>query len=235
MKRFHHKFTLPAILTLLAVAVAALLIGFSNFKKQTTLPADSNPSAIGVELNQNFDYVDLHKLQANGISFVYLRSTQGRSYFDDNYLSYRDQVLETKLAFGTIISYSNESTPMQHYRYFTKEVGRNTGTLPIMIEPAVASRNKKYLRSMGQFTQMLENSGKEVVVAVNSKYHKYYGPNTKFVSNGNKTPNKLQYSFCRYTTDGRVKNVKGLEDNVTMFSYNGTVAQYKQKYGQLAQ
>lgn len=37
MKRFHHKFTLPAILTLLVVAVAALLIGFSNFKKNRQL------------------------------------------------------------------------------------------------------------------------------------------------------------------------------------------------------
>lgn len=121
MKRYHHKYTLPAIITLLLLAIAFLLIGFFNFKRQTTLPPNSNSSAIGIQLNQDVDYVDLHKLQANGISFVYLKSTQGRSYFDENYLSYRDQILGTKLAFGSMILYSNESTPLQHYRYFLKK------------------------------------------------------------------------------------------------------------------
>lgn len=127
MKRFQHKYTLPAILILLVLAISGILLGFFNFQKQTTLPPDSNPSAIGVELNQSLDYVDLHKLQDNGVSFVYLKATQGRSYFDDSFLSYRDQILGTKLAFGCLIKYSNESTALQHYRYFNSKVGRNTG------------------------------------------------------------------------------------------------------------
>ncbi|MBA1392947.1 lysozyme, partial [Lactobacillus sp. XV13L] len=73
MKRFHHKYTLPAILFLLAVAVGLLITGLFNLHSQTTLPPDANSSAIGVELNQNYGYIDLHELQANGISFVYLK------------------------------------------------------------------------------------------------------------------------------------------------------------------
>lgn len=234
MKRYHHKYTLPAILTLLILAIAFLLIGFFNFRKQTTLPPDSNSSAIGIQLNQDVDYVDLHKLQANGISFVYLKATQGRSYFDENYLSYRDQILGTKLAFGSMITYSNESTPMQHYRYFFNQVGNNTGSLPILIEP-VNSRSKKYLRSMAQFAGMLEKRGKSVIIDLDYKYHNYFAPQTKFMFSGAKSPNKLKYSFWRYTSNGRVKNVQGLENGVTMYSYNGTVSQYKQRYGQLTQ
>ncbi|MDF7639214.1 GH25 family lysozyme [Lactobacillus sp. ESL0791] len=235
MDRFHHKYTLPAILTLLVVVIAALLIGLLNLKKQTTLPLNTNASAVGIELNQDVDYVDLHKLQANGVSFVYLKSTQGRSYFDDNYLSYRDQILGTKLAFGTIISYSNESTPLEHYRYFTKMVGQDTGSLPIMLVPAVDSRSKSYLEQMGQFAQMLQQAGKQVIVAVNYKYRGYFAKSTKFISFANRRPDRVEYAFWRYTTNGRVKNIRGLENNVTMFSYNGTVTQYKQKYGQLTQ
>lgn len=234
MKRYHHKYTLPAILTLLILAIAFLLIGFFNFRKQTTLPPDSNSSAIGIQLNQDVDYVDLHKLQANGISFVYLKATQGRSYFDENYLSYRDQILGTKLAFGSMITYSNESTPMQHYRYFFNQVGNNTGSLPILIEP-VNSRSKKYLRSMAQFAGMLEKRGKSVIIDLDYKYHNYFAPQTKFMFSGAKSPNKLKYSFWRYTSNGRVKDVQGLENSVTMYSYNGTVSQYKQRYGQLTQ
>lgn len=234
MKRYHHKYTLPAILTLLILAIAFLLIGFFNYKKQTTLPPGSNSSPIGIELNQDVDYVDLHKLQSNGISFVYLRATQGRSYFDENYLSYRDQILGTKLAFGSEIFYSNESTPLQHYRYFFKQVGNNTGSLPILLVP-VTKPSKKYLRSMGQFAQMLQQRGKKVMVELNQKYSSYFGASTMFMSSDKKSPNKLKYSFWRYTTNGRVKDVSGLEKGITMYAYNGTVSQYKQKYGQLTQ
>ncbi|WEV71308.1 GH25 family lysozyme [Lactobacillus sp. ESL0785] len=236
MKRFHHKYTLPAILMMLLIVVSLLLVGLANFKKQTTLPPDANSSAIGVELNQSYGYVDLHELQANGISFVYLRSTQGRSYFDDDYLSYRDQILGTKLAFGTSIAYSNESTPQEHYRYFVKKVGGDTGSLPILIEPAVSERKLSYIKQMAAFTRILERSGKLVMVDLAVKYKSYFPADVKFMTDSKKEPNKLQYSFWRYTNNGRVNNVHELESGgVAMLAYNGTVAQYKQKYGQLTQ
>lgn len=235
MKRFQHKFTLPLILTMLVLAVGALFIGFFNFKKQTTLPNDSNASAIGVELNQEFGYIDLHKLQANGISFIYLRATQGRTYFDDDYLTYRSQVQGTKLAFGTEIFYSNESTPEQHYQYFMKKVGTNCGSLPLLIIPTSSSKNHKYLRAMSKLVQLLDQLGKKVMVNESYRYHNLFPKGTQFLISSNNRPNTMQYAFWRYTTTGRVKNVNGLDSGVTMFAYNGTVSQYKQKYGQLTQ
>ena len=235
MKRFHHKFTLPAILILLIVAIVLLLTGIANMRNQTTLPPNGNASAIGVELNQDYGYIDLHELQANGISFVYLRSTQGRSYFDDDFLVYRDQVLGTKLAFGTVIAYSNESTPMQHYQYFLKKVGTDTGSLPIWIEPAIDDYDIAYIKQMAQFTDMLLRLNKRVIVDVAVKYKKYFPHDVQFITGGRKAPDKMQYAFWRYTNNGRVKSVKNLEDGVVMLTYNGTVTQYKEKYGQLTQ
>lgn len=232
--RFKHKFTLPMILTLLVVAIAVLIIGFLNLHQQTTQPSNSNSSAIGVELTQDVDYVDLHKLEKNGISFIYLKSTQGRSYFDENYLSYRDQVLGTNLAFGTEIRYSNESTPRQQYEFFIKQVGLNTGTLPIMVVPAVKLKKGEVL-ALANFVKMLQDRGKSVLVAINYRYHQLFLPQTQFISTGQKQPDKTNYSFWRYTTNGHVQNVDGLEKQVTMFMYNGTAQQYKQKYGQLTQ
>ncbi|WEV37478.1 lysozyme [Lactobacillus sp. ESL0677] len=236
MKRFHHKYTLPAILLMLAIAITLLFNGLFNLKRQTTLPPDANSNAIGVELNQSYGYVAMHELQANGISFVYLRSTQGRSFFDDDYLAYRDQILGTKLAFGTSVAYSDESTPQQHYTYFMKKVGLNTGSLPIMVVPAVSERRLVYIKQMAQFTQLLLNIGKRVMVDLPIKYKKYFPAGVSFIITSKREPNKLQYTFWRYTTNGRVKNVRELEDGgVTMLAYNGTVTQYKQKYGQLIQ
>ncbi len=235
MKRFHHKFTLPLILTFLVIAVGALIIGFFNYHRQTTLPSDSDTTAIGVELDQNLADIDLHKLQSNGISFIYLRGTQGRSYFDNDYLLYRDQVQGTKLAYGTILTYSSESTPEQQFAYFMQKVGRQTGSLPILLEPAESSYGKSDFKKMAVLASLLQNQGKRVMVEANYRYHNLFMPNTKFLSTGGKEPNAFHYAFWLYTNNGRVKNVSGLEKGVTMFSYNGTVAQYRQNYGQLTQ
>lgn len=234
MKKFQHKVTLPAILTLLVLAIAFLFIGFFNLKRETTLPNNSNTSSIGIQLNQNFDYVDLHQLQQKGVSFVYLRSTQGKSYFDDNFLSYRDQIQGTKLAYGTTVYFSDQSTPTEQYDFFEKKVGNQTGSLPIMVIPTSALTNK-YLKQMAQFTQKLEASGKKVMVMVDYRYHNFFSSQTQFATSSVEQPDKLKYTFWRYTNNGRVKDVQGLEKGVTMYSYNGTVTQYKQKYGQLTQ
>lgn len=235
MHRFKHRVTLPAILTLLVLAIAGLIVGFLNYQRQTTQPSNTNRSAIGVALNQNLALVDLHKLQANGISFIYLRSTQGRSYFDQDYLTYREQVLGTKLAFGSIIYFSNQSTPQQQLQYFLNKVGNNSGSLPILLYPAVNKRTKAFWQAMSQLAAMLELRGKKVMVATRRQDRHLFPRGTQFLFIGAQQPNDLQYSFWRYTTNGHVKNVSGLEKGVTMFAYNGTVAQYKQKYGQLTQ
>ena len=88
---------------------------------------------------------------------------------------------------------------------------------------------------MSKFTRMLQQRGKTVMVELDQKYRRYFNQAILFMSTGKKAPNKLKYSFWRYTTNGRVKDVSDLEKGITMYAYNGTVGQYKQKYGQLTQ
>ena len=88
---------------------------------------------------------------------------------------------------------------------------------------------------MAQFTGMLLRLNKRVIVDVAVKYKKYFPHDVQFITGGRKAPDKMQYAFWRYTNDGRVKSVKNLEDGVVMLTYNGTVTQYKEKYGQLTQ
>lgn len=236
MQRFQHRFTLPLILTFLVLALAGILVGFFNYQRQTTLPSNSDNSVIGVQLNQEMANIDLHQLQANNVSFVYLQATQGRSYFDDKYLTYREQLLGTKLAYGTIVRVSDESSASQQFAFLRKKVGRQTGSLPVLLQPAVTERRKRYLSTFEALAQQLEAAGKRVIVELNyRRYHRYFRGGTSFMATGAREPNQIRCSFWRYTNEGHVKNVNGLERNVVMYSYNGTVQQYKQKYGQLTQ
>lgn len=232
MHRYHHKYTLPAIIALLIIAIGSLIFGIYNLRRNTstTVPRGSNMSVLGIELDQTKDNVDLQKVQKNGVSFVYLRSTQGKTYFDDNFLLYRDQLQGTRLSWGSIVTYSNESTPLQQYQYFMKKVGQNSGNLPVMVVPAVKSQSKKYWRSMATFAQYLQASGKKVLVADNHHWQELFSPQTQFLYTGASLKNRKDYSFWCYTQNGHVKNTEYLEKNTTMFAFIGSMSAYQQLY-----
>ena len=63
MHHFKHRFTLPAILILLVLALSGFAYAFFNLKTNTTVPRGSNMSVLGIELDQNTDGVDLHQLE----------------------------------------------------------------------------------------------------------------------------------------------------------------------------
>lgn len=230
MHHFKHRFTLPAILILLVLALSGFAYAFFNLKTNTTVPRGSNMSVLGIELDQNTDGVDLHQLEKQGISFVYLRATQGKTYFDDNYLTYRDRILGTKLSFGSIITFSDESSAQEQFNYFEQQVGRKTGNLPIMIVPAKKTNSVKYWKNMALLSQKLNLLGKKVLIAGDYTKKKYFPVGTDFLYTGASLHNKNEYSFWCYTQAGRVKNVTNLNDNVTMFAYIGNMADYQAKY-----
>lgn len=228
--RYKHRFTLPAIFILLIIVVGGFIYAFFNLRTNTTVPRGSNMSVLGVELDQNIDGVDLHQLEKEGISFVYLRATQGKTYFDDNYLVYRDRILGTKLSFGSIITFSNESSVQSQFNYFEQQVGQNTGNLPIMIVPAIKTNSVKYWKKMAQLTQKLNLTGKKVLIAGDYTKKKYFPPRTEFLYTGASLHDKNEYNFWCYTQAGRVKNVNNLNDDVTMFAYIGNMSDYQAKY-----
>lgn len=237
MKHYRHKWTLPAIIVLLTAVIIVLFFAINNYFRQTTLPHGDNLSVIGVQLDQNKPNVDLHQLQDHGVSFVYLKSTQGKSYFDDSYDIYRDQMQGTKMAFGTIVTISNESSINDQWQYYQSKVGDNAGSLPVILVPAVQSNDSKFLKKMAKFAQLLIVTNKKVMVMTDYSNHKYFPETTRYLAYSTSLPNKNknQYAFWRYTTTGRVNKVTGLDHNVTMFAYNGSVSQYKAQYGQLIQ
>ena len=117
-----------------------MFFAYRSLPKRTTLPTGSNLSVVGVKLDQYRDSVDLHKLQAAGISFVYLRATQGKSYFDDEYDRYRSQIQGTNLAFGSVLYFSDESTVKAQYLSL---IHISEPTRPLYISYAVFCLKKK--------------------------------------------------------------------------------------------
>lgn len=235
MFHYRHKITFPLLISLLIIVIIGIIFALINKQKQTTLPHTDNLSVIGVELDQTKDYVDLHQLESHDVSFVYLRSTQGKSYFDDNYNLYRDQLQGTNLAFGTIVAFSSESSVAAQWQYYQAKVGSDSGSLPVLVVPASNVTNEHYWRNMARFANLILTSGKNVMVEAGNNDRHWFSNDTKFLATADQRVSKNRYAFIRYTQNGRVNGVNQLGNGVTMFAYNGSVAQYKQRYGQLTQ
>jgi lysozyme len=230
MAKFHHRWTLPALLITLAAALLALALGVRHYRQATTLPHGADLSKIGVELTQDQDFVDLRALKARGIDFVYLKSTQGRTYFDENYDFYKSQLSGADLPFGTIMLVSSQSKPADQVAYFFKKTGREHGSLPILLAPAPGQNQAAAETALKNVAALLTKSGQKIMVQTTDTGG--YPQGTQFMATSTTVPQRKRYAFWRYTTNGRVHNVTQLQQGVTMFAYLGSSSAFLTNFGQ---
>ncbi|BDZ30456.1 GH25 family lysozyme [Lactiplantibacillus sp. WILCCON 0030] len=88
----------------------------------------------GIAVTQNDGYLDFDALAQDGLKFVYLKSTQGASYTDDNFSSNYSRILGTNLGVGVSQVFSFSSSGKAQAAYFEKVVNNNIGNLPIAIQ-----------------------------------------------------------------------------------------------------
>lgn len=88
----------------------------------------------GIAVTQNDGYLDFDALEHDGLKFVYLKSTQGASFTDDNFASNYSRVLGTNLGVGVSQVFSFSSSGKAQAAYFEKVVHQNVGNLPIAIQ-----------------------------------------------------------------------------------------------------
>ncbi|GED80091.1 MULTISPECIES: GH25 family lysozyme [Amylolactobacillus] len=231
--RFKHRYTMQAIIITLILALAGIGFAVYRLATATTYPDNNSAKIIGVLLDQSRGYVDFNQIEQEDIDFVYLRSTQGKSYFDDRYLENRDRLVVTQLDFGTAQYFSNESSVEEQFNYFREKVGRNTGILPVLIIPAADYHGAKFWRKMAEFTRLLKDSGDDaVVLARRTEVARYFGSQpVEFIAPTKKKPGLAQnYLFWRYTSTGRIRNMAQMDD-LTMLSFMGSQSDYSQLVG----
>ncbi|MGN1407344.1 hypothetical protein [Lactobacillus sp.] len=225
-RHFHHKATLPAILTLLLVTVGLLFYGIYHYTDQTTLPSGSSQSSIGVLLEES-SAQRLKQLQKGGISFVYLAASSDTD-------SEVKLVKQTKLAYGIMVNVDSQKSASQQVAKVEKQV-KSFGKLPILLDTGQSDLDAAGLTRLSEMAKLLQAKmpKQEVMVNASRSYVDLMPNGIKFLATSQKTPSRLKYCFWQYTTKGHVAGT-GFS-HYTMYAYLGTNQQYKQKYGQLTQ
>ncbi|WP_057824951.1 GH25 family lysozyme [Lentilactobacillus sunkii] len=88
----------------------------------------------GVAIDQSNGYIDFESLKNRGISFVYLKATQGAAFTDDSFDSNFQRSQGSQLPIGVYHYFSFTSSPTEQFKNFVRQVKYNTGSLPICIQ-----------------------------------------------------------------------------------------------------
>lgn len=120
----------------LAVAIVVLALGGAwwYFAHRNPRPNATRYPVLGVRLDQTDGDQDFAALHKAGVSFAYLKATEGASYFDDDFAFNYQHAAGSGVALGVYHFLSFDSTPAKQAAQFETNVGNDIGTLPIGIE-----------------------------------------------------------------------------------------------------
>ena len=152
-------------LFLLAVLIIALGALFVWWHQRNPRPDPQTYPVLGVRLDQTDGVQDFDSLRSSKVSFVYLKATEGSSYFDDNFNTNFNQAAGSRLSIGIYHGFSFETTPQAQAAQFTRQVGQNIGDLPIGIYLSYYTEKKPS-------TQWLTTQLQTFVTLVQQHYHR---------------------------------------------------------------
>lgn len=90
----------------------------------------------GISVSQQDGFVDFEGVKKAGMSFAYLRTTSGTTYFDDNFSANYDRIQGADLKIGVYLMFSFSKSAKDQAKYFEEKVGYKVGNLPIAIQVA---------------------------------------------------------------------------------------------------
>lgn len=149
---------------IIAVLVLAAIAGSWWWLHRNPRPSAKRYPDLGVRVDQTFGTIDAAELKDHGVSFVYLKATQGASFVDDAFATNYSRAAELQV--GVYHYYSFDSSPQAQAQNFLAHVGSSTGTLPIGI----------YVTYYGDYAQdppqpaKLAANLKQLIAALNDEY-----------------------------------------------------------------
>lgn len=149
---------------MLAVGISLLVLlivsGSVWLKLRNPRPNTNKYPVLGVRLSQTDGHQDFTDLKEQGVQFVYLKATEGASYFDDNFTTNYSQATAGALAVGVYHYFSFGSSPQKQAAAFDDHVGTSTGSLPIGIEVAAYTKmpaTKTLRQNLNVFIALLQS------------------------------------------------------------------------------
>ncbi|KRK96775.1 Lyzozyme M1 (1,4-beta-N-acetylmuramidase) [Levilactobacillus acidifarinae DSM 19394] len=119
----------------------------------------------GVTINQDSGYLDFQQLAKNN-QFVYIQATSGATYSDNDFSNNYSRAQGAEIKVGVVHTFSFSTSASRQLHHFNQTVGRQTGTLPIMVAVSYYDQYNSSNQDMAAQGQKL----KKIVTALETTY-----------------------------------------------------------------
>lgn len=233
------KNAVGTIMTLIAVVIAfCFLRNLFFYMTESGINEDEKYPAKGVDISRYQGDVDWRGLKSEGISFAFIKATEGVEYVDPNFKINWKRAHRTGMRVGAYHFMNYETDGKEQAKNFKKTVGRKFGMLPPVIDVEFygkyvkthPSKELMYSRLDVMLDELEGKYHKKPIIYTNKYIYKKY-ISERYESypiwiSDHDLPDKLydgrEWDFCQYTFKGKLESVGGGTKHVDMNVFNGS-------------
>jgi len=118
-----------------AVIIGLLLLVYLMLRSASCVDIDKERFPIsGIDISEHTGKVDFSRLNAQGVSFVYIKATEGTNYTDRRFRVNSESVRSSGLPYGFYHFFRFGKSGKVQAEYFLSRIARDPGKLPIVID-----------------------------------------------------------------------------------------------------
>lgn len=234
-QQYRHQHTLYHVLGIILLIMILIFSGHLWYQHNHQRPSLHRYPIMGISLNQSDGSFDFQKLKQAGVDFVYVKSTSGASYADDNFEINYTSAQGSLMPVGVYHCFSFSSSPQAQAKYFISQTGDQIGNLPIAVYVDYYGKYNQHSLNLKIMRQHLAT----FVTIVQNYYHYpciIWGnpgvvnhlignlPNKKWLVQ-NSAPTRKQAQFWEYQTNGYFNRNK-INVPLPLTVFNGTKRQW---------
>lgn len=136
-----------------ALGVVLLVVSCSNKRenseavnekisiKKNFWVGDTIKNIHGIDVSHHQKQIDWEKVKENGVSFVFVKATEGVDYLDSMFVENWDNLEKENIIRGAYHFYVSDDDPIQQAEWFVKNAGNFAGVLPPVMDVERAGHN----------------------------------------------------------------------------------------------
>lgn len=245
MKRKKLIIAAGSVCLLGLAALAAVLLILSGTYLPNAVKA-SKYEVMGVDVSHYQGDIDWDILSGEGISFAFIKATEGSSYVDPAYDYNSHEAAKTGIKIGAYHFFSFDSPGATQAENFIAAVGKGEGMLPptVDLEPYGSYRRalppKETVKpELDALLQALEEyyGKKPIIYTTERAYKKYlsggyeeYDIWIRSVLTAPKLSDSREWTFWQYSDKGRLQGYSGEERFIDLNVFRGTREEFE-RYG----
>lgn len=234
------KIIITLIITIILVLILLTTLYLNGFIILTNGEA-TQYEVKGIDVSNYQGEIDFNKIEEQGISFAFIKATEGSSYIDEYFSSNYENIKNTNLVIGIYHFFSFESSGEDQFSNYKSTVGtiENDDNLMLPIidieyygDYKKNNPNKEEVEK--ELQTMLDEMEKEyklkpIIYTTQSFYNKYIENNFQdydiWIRNILVKPNLEEgrnWTFWQYTDKGKLEGYKGVEKFIDLNVFNGS-------------